>query len=395
MFSEMLGYIGVFAWALVWTGQITAIISSVLRASKQKAGCQESKRDIPLGVTILKPVVGVDSHLKQNLKTFFHLDYEQFQIIFCVQNKHDSAIETIQNLREEYPDVDTSITVGPSQIGQNPKINNIYKAYQEAKYDLIWICDSGVSASPPDVLRDMVATMCKHSKTCSVVHQLPLIDQPEGLGPSLEQVYFGTKHSRWYLVFDILRQNCVNGMSNLYSRSALESVGGLERFSDVIAEDFFISKALYDKGLTPRLAKYAAQQRSGSRSLQQVYDRHLRWSRLRNNMLPVAATALEPVLECVVIGIIGSLSLVTLVTSFQEYAAWIFMTHVLLWYLGDMCLLYILQDSRNLNLMSVSLLWVLREFGGLFLYLHSLTSNMIIWRGAQFRIGKGGVGKKL
>ena len=51
-----------------------------------------------------------------------------------------------------------------------------------------------------------------------------------------------------------LNQNCANGMSWLLKKSYLEEVGGLEAFSDYLAEDFFIAKALWSKYVS--LAKF-------------------------------------------------------------------------------------------------------------------------------------------
>ena len=37
-----------------------------------------------------------------------------------------------------------SLSLGASNIGINPKINNIYEAYQAARYNLLWISDSNI-----------------------------------------------------------------------------------------------------------------------------------------------------------------------------------------------------------------------------------------------------------
>ena len=61
------------------------------------------------------------------------------------------------------------------------------------------------------------------------------------------QVYFGTQHARVYLVAQVLDQNCATGMSAVVRKSALVAEGGLEAFSEYLAEDFFISKALWER----------------------------------------------------------------------------------------------------------------------------------------------------
>lgn len=61
------------------------------------------------------------------------------------------------------------------------------------------------------------------------------------------QVYFGTQHARIYLLGSWTRQNLANGMSWLVRREALDKEGGLRAFSEYLAEDFFMGKALWTR----------------------------------------------------------------------------------------------------------------------------------------------------
>ena len=64
------------------------------------------------------------------------------------------------------------------------------------------------------------------------------------------QVYFGTQHSRVYILANLMGENCANGMSWLVKKDALEKEGGLRAFSEYLAEDFFIGKALWERYCT-------------------------------------------------------------------------------------------------------------------------------------------------
>lgn len=61
------------------------------------------------------------------------------------------------------------------------------------------------------------------------------------------QVYFGTQHSRVYILASMKGENCANGMSWLVRKHAIEREGGLLAFSGYLAEDFFMGKALWQK----------------------------------------------------------------------------------------------------------------------------------------------------
>ena len=61
------------------------------------------------------------------------------------------------------------------------------------------------------------------------------------------QVYFGTQHSRVYILASIKGENYANSMSWLVRKQAIEREGGLLAFSEYLAEDFFMGKALWNK----------------------------------------------------------------------------------------------------------------------------------------------------
>ena len=61
------------------------------------------------------------------------------------------------------------------------------------------------------------------------------------------QIYFGTQHSRAYLVANWLGENCATGMSWLIKKQVLEREGGMISFANYLAEDFFIGKAIWSK----------------------------------------------------------------------------------------------------------------------------------------------------
>lgn len=85
-------------------------------------------------MSILKPLLGVDKNLKANLQSFFTLKFPkvclvgqlsdllkevhqsflrfQFELLFCVKERHDPAVGIVKQLMDRYPAVEARIFYG-------------------------------------------------------------------------------------------------------------------------------------------------------------------------------------------------------------------------------------------------------------------------------------------
>lgn len=66
------------------------------------------------GVSILRPLRGLDCNLYENLESTFLQKYpaDKFEIICSVAEEDDQAIPVVKGLMEQYPDVDATLIVG-------------------------------------------------------------------------------------------------------------------------------------------------------------------------------------------------------------------------------------------------------------------------------------------
>lgn len=104
-----------------------------------------------------------------------------------------------------------NLLAGGKKVGINPKINNLMPGYEGARYNLVWICDSGIRgqqkqpvhqlvallqlmdansnsvalAVKPDTLTDMTNQM---TEKVGLVHGLPYVADRQGFAATLEQV---------------------------------------------------------------------------------------------------------------------------------------------------------------------------------------------------------------
>lgn len=255
-----------------------------------KKPCQ-LPRESPLPpVSIIKPLMGVDSNLSQNLETFFTMSYPTYELLFCIELKEDPAVAVVEQLMEKYPNIDAHLVLGGSNVGVNPKINNMHPAYERSKYEFVMISDSGIRMKE-DTLLDMVQHM---KEKVALVHQMPFTCDREGFAATFEKIYFGTYQSRMYLIADLIGATCLTGMSFLFRKEVLDSVGGIKEFGRYLAEDFFIAKTITDAGWKSTVSSQPAWQNSGVCDVTYFQLRLTRWAKLRVAMVP-HLIILEPI----------------------------------------------------------------------------------------------------
>ncbi|KAF7237557.1 Ceramide glucosyltransferase [Varanus komodoensis] len=318
------------------------------------------------------------------------------------------------------------ILLSGKKVGINPKINNLMPAYEVAKYDLIWICDSGIrgkqvvlgggfivsSAHPqnlhqkaeklsraniqkvqrgvtPDTLTDMANQM---TEKIGLVHGLPYVADRQGFAATLEQVYFGTSHPRTYISAHVTGFKCVTGMSCLMRKDVLDQAGGLIAFAQYIAEDYFMAKAIADRGWKFAMATQVAMQNSGSYSISQFQSRMIRWAKLRINMLP-ATIICEPISECFVASLIIGWAVHHV---FRWDIMVFFMCHCLAWFIFDYIQLRGVQGGvLCFSKLDYAVAWFIRESMTIYIFLSALWDPTISWRTGRYRLRCGGTAEEI
>lgn len=336
------------------------------------------------GVSILKPLKGVDPHLEDNLETFFDIDYPEFELIFCIQDMDDPAHEVVGRLMKKHSSIPARIVTGGSKVGANPKINNLMPGYDVMKYNYFWICDSGVRALPL-TLRDLVSKM---EDKVGLVHAVPYTANRKGFSSTVEKIFFGTQHTRVYISAHVLSVICMTGMSTLLRRDYFEdATGGLDKLSQYIAEDYFMAKSLADSGYKMKLASYPALQNSGKYGVQSFIDRMTRWTKLRIAMVPWTVF-LEPFSECFLSGLMFAWGCLYF---FRWNMLVVFLYHVLVWFALDYVLFRQLENGHlQLSKCDFLFAWFVRETLTPYIILCALWDPTISWRTGKYRLRCGG-----
>lgn len=326
-------------------------------------------------ITILKPLKGVDPGLAVNLESFFHLDYPEFEILFSVSSLKDHAYTLVHGLISKYPHVNAQLIVGDEFVGPNPKINNLVRSYDLANYDHVVICDSNIRVAP-DYLRQLAASW---KPDTGIVTALISGINPQGFGGYLEAMILNTYYLRGMCAGDVVGAKIVVGKTMLFKKSDLAHSGGLRALGKYLAEDYMAGQAIDKLGKKIVLMRVPIQQNIGKQTLKEYWSRHLRWSRIRKSLTPLAF-AFEPLGGAIVSGLIGAIG---------AKLAWdisptpFIAGHLLIWSVCDYLLIKRLDPKLTLH---VPITWFTRELLALPIWLVGTFGNTVNWRGTPLAV---------
>ncbi|XP_048257058.1 ceramide glucosyltransferase-like [Haliotis rufescens] len=373
------------AWLVCWFSHVMSLIYGkwLLHRAPQDLSPEDMQ-----GVSIIKPLTGVDPNLKTNLTTFFNSSYPAFEILFSVQDEQDPAILLVKSLMEAYPKVDAKLFIGIKSVGANGKVNNMVKAYEAAKYDIVLVSDSGIRMQE-STLTGMMA--CMTSKV-GMVLQMPYVADREGFAAVYEKVYFGTMQARNCLAANALGINCSTGMSCLMRKDILDAAGGMASFGKYLAEDFFFAEAFRQRGYKVVLCPEPALQNLGTYSIGEFHRRLIRWCHLRISMLPTLIL-LEPISECMIIGVCASFAIQHL---FDISASVVFLLHILCWFLLDYTLITTVENGPlKFSKFEFLVAWLMREMLVVYVFIQCHRTRTITWRNKVYRLRWGGLAEEI
>jgi ceramide glucosyltransferase len=255
-------------------------------------------------VTILKPLKGMDEGLEANLRSFFELDYPEFQLLFGVADADDPAIGVVERLIAEYPGRDARLVVGTPAFGLNPKVENLAAMYPHRKHAVILISDSNVKVRP-EYLRETACYLADPS--VGLVTNVFAGVGEKRLGATLENLQLNGFVAGNLAAAFTMGITCVVGKSMLMPVKVLEAIGGLAASRNLLAEDQAIGVKVRKAGYRIALSHHVIENVNESRDLKWFLNRHSRWLKIRYQMA-LPTFLLEPLSNLTTIGLVWALS---------------------------------------------------------------------------------------
>lgn len=365
-----------FAAVLHWT----SILVVGLRA-RQRHALPAAPPHAP-GVSIVRPVCGLENHIEETLLAGYGLSYPHYETLFCVASGGDPVVPLVRRLIAQHPNIPARLLVGDDRISINPKLNNIVKGWRAAAYDWIVMADSNV-LMPPDYIERLFSRWGPETGLTSAP---PAGVLPENIWAELECGFLNTYQARWQLAADAFGLGFAHGKTMLWRRDILEAAGGIEALGAEPAEDAAGTKIVRARGLKVRLVG-AVPQPLGRRRFLEVWQRQLRWARLRR-----ASFGLYFYPELFSGGFFPFCLAGFLVAA--GAAGWASMlAFAVLWYGAEMLLALALRWPLSLR---SPLLWILRDLMLPGLWVAAMSGRAFAWRGNAMdvravRRGSGGL----
>jgi len=263
-----------------WTFLVLALAGTAKfhrDAKAQRRQAQSIPNEALPPVSLLKPVHGMESRLRENIESFFHLDYPDYEILFAADLEDNQALGVVREICARYPQVPTQIVVTGRPPWPNPPAYAFFRMAERARNNILVTSDSDVLVDP-SYLRDIVP---------------PLLDPKNGM---LTCVYRGKNAGGFWsgvhaigmsveMTAGVVTANMLEGMkfglgpTIVVRRDALEKIGGFSVLGDYFANDFVIGNLIEKNGYNVVLSRHIIDHVVSPLSFVRVWQHEVRWAK--------------------------------------------------------------------------------------------------------------------
>ncbi|MGA7561696.1 MAG: bacteriohopanetetrol glucosamine biosynthesis glycosyltransferase HpnI [Desulfobaccales bacterium] len=230
-----------------------------------------------VGITVFKPLKGLEATTRECLESFLTQDWRPCQVLFGVRDQDDPVVPLLRELQRTHAGPEIDIVFCPQLLGLNPKISSLRQMEERARYDLMVIADADVKVGPDFLSR--VAAAFKDPEVGLV--SCPYRSGPaQTLGAQLEALTIAAD-----FIPSVATAHYVEGIrfalgaAMALTRRALLASGGFAPLADYLADDFQLGRRVATAGLQVRLLSYVVETQTPMMSFKDYLAHQLRWAR--------------------------------------------------------------------------------------------------------------------
>lgn len=236
-----------------------------------------------VGLSVLKPLAGLEAGLERNLRSFFEQRYPKFELLFAVRDPFDPAIDLVKQLQGEHPQVTSRLIVTGEPPYPNAKVFSLSHMTHAAGYDVLITSDSDIR-----VPADFLARIAREA----VQNRYDLATCPYRAVPGshiwslLEALGINTEFWGNTFVAKLVEGVRFTVGPTVVARRKIFDAIPWDSLSCYLAEDFVLGQRAAESGFRVDLSQVVVEHHLGDDSLKQNFSHRLRWARSTRRSRP-------------------------------------------------------------------------------------------------------------
>jgi len=239
-------------------------------------------------VAILKPLHGLTQSLRDQIVSYFKLDYPRVDYYFGVADAADRAAEVPVELHGLYPQRPMELVVGGEPGCANRKVAKLIKMGDLAgNADLFVMSDADIAVDS-DHLRRLAGELAENDKL-GVVSCLYRARPGGPLASRLEALAVNTDFTPMVMLSAAIEPvRFALGATVAIKRPALDAIGGFRVLKDMLADDYYIGKLAADRGWGVALSSSIVTTVTHEQTFADFWNHQLRWARTYRTTRPLS-----------------------------------------------------------------------------------------------------------
>jgi ceramide glucosyltransferase len=282
-------------WIVACAGTVVTLVGTFCAWRRSRQRVRSALSPFDPGVTVMKPLSGVDPSLEDNLETFAKLrSPAPLEVLLCLRSEADPAYPLAREFVERFPHR-FRIALGAAPSLGNAKLAQLAAAWSEVKHPLIWVSESNVETSQA-FFEALVITWREANekgRVKTLVHA-PLVGVGgDGVGAAFERMHLASFQNANHELALFLHMHAVVGKTEFFHRDDLTALGGFHAFGQFLGEDYLMGEAFAREGVV-RCLPLATRNVLGNLNVRPWFERHERWAVMRKLLVGPAFYFLEP-----------------------------------------------------------------------------------------------------
>jgi ceramide glucosyltransferase len=352
-------------------------------------GFRRRHRAVPVAsfappVSLLKPLHGAEPNLETHLESFFEQEYPSFEVLFCARYADDPGLAIARRVASRYPHVPAGFLATGDGTWINAKVSSLEAMAATAEHDIFIISDSDVRVAP-NYIREVVAPFASDGVGAVTCLYRGVSDR--GLWSRLEAAGMSVEMTAGVLTASLLEgMKFALGPTMAVRRRCVQKMGGFGVLGPYCSDDFILGANVAAQGKAVVLSHHVIDHIILNLSFAASLQHQTRWMKSTRFSRPLGhlGTALT---FSIPFGIVACSAAVSM------HRPWLGIA-LLAYSIGQRMLLAALVGSlavQERHLPRTILLYPLRDLLGFFCWVASYAGSTIHWRGARYRLSRGGL----